>query len=113
MDVTIITTFWGRKSLIMDNLELKKQSSSLKVINTSTGSALLLSDRLSSLNFNGTIPRDSTLVYASDLKVGQTIFTSDPTAEDNSFFITAIEEQTVTVEGVEETSYLLYFQSRA
>lgn len=94
---------------MMDNLELKKQSSSLKVINTSTGSALLLSDRLSSLNFNGTIPRDNALVYASDLKVGQTIFTSDPTAEDNSFFITAIQEQTVTVEGVEESSYLLYF----
>lgn len=93
----------------MDNLESKKQFSGMKVINTLDGSSLLLSDRLSSLNFNGIIPRDSTLIYASDLKVGQTIFTSDPTAEDNSFFITRIDSNPVIVEDIEETSYLLYF----
>ena len=85
------------------------QSSSIRGIGSSDGSVFLLSDRLASLNFNGFIPRSSSEIYASDLTIGQTIFSSDPSSQDNSFFITRIDSVPVTVEGVEENAYLLYF----
>lgn len=93
----------------MASIGNNNQSSGVKSINHSDGSAYLLSDRLASLNFNGFIPRSNTSIYAPDLKVGQTIFNSDPSVQDNSFFITRIDPLPVVVEGVEETSYLLYF----
>jgi hypothetical protein len=93
----------------MATLEGREPISNIKGIATADNSLYLLSDRIASLNFDGFIPRDNTLVYASDLTPGQTVFTSDPTARDNSLFITRIDTKTVTVESVEETSYLLYY----
>ena len=93
----------------MASIDGRKPISSIKGIGTTDNTLFLLSDRFASLNFNGSIPRDNTLVYASDLTVGQTIFNSDPTARDNSFFITRIDTEAVTVESIQETAYSLYF----
>ena len=93
----------------MASIDGRNPVSSIKGIGTEDNTLFLLSDRFASLNFDGFIPRDNTFVYASDLTIGQTIFSSDPTAKDNSFFITRIDTETVTVESIEETAYSLYF----
>lgn len=93
----------------MANLNGRNPSSNIKAITTEDNTMFLLSNRVASLNFDGLIPRDNSLVYASDLTVGQTIFSTDPTARDNSFFITRIDTAVVTVEGVDETSYSLFY----
>jgi len=93
----------------MASIDGRNPISSIKGIGTEDNTLFLLSDRFASLNFDGFIPRDNTFIYASDLTIGQTIFSSDPTAKDNSFFITRIDTESVTVEGIEQTAYSLYF----
>lgn len=93
----------------MASLDGRNPISSIKGIGTTDNTLFLLSDRFASLNFDGFIPRNNTLIYASDLTIGQTIFASDPTARDNSFFITRIDTEAVTVDSIEETAYSLYF----
>ena len=93
----------------MASIDGRNPISSIKGIATEDNTLFLLSDRFASLNFDGIIPRDNTFVYASDLTIGQTIFSSDPTARDNSFFITRIDTEAVTVESIDEIAYSLYF----
>jgi microcystin-dependent protein len=93
----------------MTNLNGRNPISTIKAITTEEDTMFLLSNRVASLNFDGFIPRDNTLVYVSDLTIGQTVFSSDPTARNNSFFITRIDTATTTVEDIVETKYSLFY----
>jgi len=93
----------------MANLDGRKPNTVIKGISSEGDTISLLSSRLSSLNFDGFIPRENTVVQAPDLVVGETIFDSDPSSGDNSIFITRIRTENIVVEGVEELTYFLYY----
>jgi hypothetical protein len=93
----------------MANLGNRNPLTSVKAITTEEDTMFLVSSRVASLNFDGFIPKDNTFTYASELSVGETIFSSNPTTGDNSFFITKINTDNVDVDGVLETKYFLFY----
>jgi hypothetical protein len=70
-----------------------KPLSNLTGISKPDGSFKLHSENLSSINFNGTIPKIQNKVKVSDLKPGQTVLVSDPSYSSSTAYITKIDSR--------------------
>jgi hypothetical protein len=70
-----------------------KPLSNLLGLGKPDGSFKLYSEQLSSVNFDGTIPKIQNKVNVSDLKPGQTILVSDPSYSSSSAYITKVESR--------------------
>ena len=82
--------------------------SNLKTIVRDTDENLLLSTAISSLNFDGAIPKKAKLKYVSEILAGDTIFAGDPFVSSTQFFITSVEKATVD----DENYYFIYYLSK-
>jgi len=85
--------------------------SNLKTLTQKNGQHRLLSNGISSLNFDGSIPKTSKLTHVFDIKPGDTVFLDDPYNTTNQVFITDTETRTITVDGNDVDYYFLYYLS--
>jgi len=95
----------------MDNLNKLNSFNNLKTLNDSSGNSILISNGISSLNFDGNIPKRSTVKNVSDLIEGDIVTDSDIVKANKSFLITTIEKQTYTIGGEDTDVYFLYYLS--
>lgn len=68
----------------------------LKTIIQKDGGHKLLSNGISSLNFDGSIPKVSTTKYVSNINPGDTLFLNDPYRSMNQVLITDVEKKTIS-----------------
>lgn len=95
----------------MDNLNKLNGFNNLKTLNDSNGNSVLISNGISSLNFDGNIPKRSTVKNVSQLIRGDIVTDSDIVKANKSFLITTIEKQTYSISGSDTDVYFLYYLS--
>jgi len=95
----------------MDNLNKLNSFNNLKTLNDSNGNSVLISNGISSLNFDGNIPKRSTIKNVSELIKGDIVTDSDIVKANKSFLITTIEKQTYNINNADTDVYFLYYLS--
>jgi len=95
----------------MADLNQSKNSNPLKTILDSSGNNVLLSNGISSLNFDGLIPKSSSLKVVSDIKVGDVVSDAEFSQAGNSYLITRVLSQDLMTSNITTTLYFLYYLS--
>lgn len=95
----------------MAELNQSKNFNPLKTILDSSGNNVLLSNGISSLNFDGLIPKSSSLKVVSDIKVGDVVSNAEFSQAGKSYFITRILSQDLMTSNITTTLYFLYYLS--
>jgi hypothetical protein len=95
----------------MADLNQSKNSNPLKTILDSSGNNVLLSNGISSLNFDGLIPKSSSLKVVSDIKVGDVVSDAEFSQAGKSYFITRVLSQDLMTSNITTTLYFLYYLS--
>lgn len=84
---------------------------SLQTFTTLSGNNVLISNGISSLNFNGNIPKVSSLKLISDIEVGDVVTTSEFKDSEESYLIVEVVDDIFTINNVPTTLYFLYYLS--
>ena len=95
----------------MADLNQLKSFNNLKTITNSQGNNILISNGISSLNFDGNIPKISSLKKVSDIKIGDVVSSASFAKSNESFLITKIVSETYTISSVSTIVYFLYYLS--
>jgi hypothetical protein len=95
----------------MADLNQSKNSNPLKTILDSNGNNVLLSNGISSLNFDGLIPKSSSLKVVSDIKVGDVVSDAEFSQAGKSYLITRVLSQDLMSSNITTTLYFLYYLS--
>lgn len=95
----------------MADLNQLKSFNNLKTITNSQGNNVLISNGISSLNFDGNISKIASLKKVSDIKIGDVVSPASFAKSNESFLITKIISETYTISSVETIVYFLYYLS--
>lgn len=95
----------------MPNINDPKTFTSLKTLTKANGNSVLLSNGISSLNFDGNIPKSCTIKPVSDIIVGDIISDSDISISEKTYLVTRVFTETHTISGTDTIIYFIYYLS--